>query len=129
MLAINQAIDTNILAGNFSAQAAQVFIPRDRPAQLCAAYLAAFEPAIPDGTLPPLTVTDMAGLFIVQAVGICLALLYHQLKLVQRRLKRRRRDSMPLFKTGSVAPGAEAADVPKCLTPELLGPPTDTSET
>jgi hypothetical protein len=116
--AINQAIDVNNLSGNFSTQAAQVFIPRDRPPLLCSKFMASFEKEIIDDRLPPLTVSDMAGIFILQAVGIGMALAYHQFKLLQRKLKHKRRDSMRMSEAGAAAvavvvaaAGAASADV------------------
>ena len=98
----------NILSGNFSTQAAQVFIPRDRPPLLCSKYLAAFESDEPTSNrVPPLTVSDLAGIFILQAVGIGIAVLYHMVKLSQRRLKRTRRESKRLSEAAAMVSSKE----------------------
>ena len=39
----------------------------ERPATLCARYMATLEAMVPDGTVQPLEISDMAGIFIMQA--------------------------------------------------------------
>jgi hypothetical protein len=117
--AVNQAVDVNILSGNFSTQAAQVFIPRDRPPLLCAKYLASFETDEPTSDrVPPLTVSDMAGIFILQAVGIVVALLYHIFKLAQRRVKRVRRESKRMSEAAAMVSLKEEVHAFKFMSEE-----------
>ncbi len=84
--AINQAIDDFIFGGDYSNQCASVYFPVERPALQCSRYRKSIQEFAPDGTLPSLQVTDLAGVFLVQIFAAALALLYCAAKLANRRL-------------------------------------------
>jgi hypothetical protein len=74
--ALNMAIEGFQASGNYYNQCQNVYLPSSRqPGGACAAYLATQQVQSATVTVKPLGVTDLSGLFAVQAIGAMAAIL------------------------------------------------------